>query len=187
MHRHSTRVQARIIAPRFCPYCSTCSKKISEGVGRLPQISRVYRRKEKQVKLISKQYIKPIVALCILFGSLGGDVASAQPVMRRQGSSGNPVIDWNAIAQNAIVTVGGQPIQRSQLWITLVHVAMYDAVVSINGGYEQFKVTPAHLRPASPEAAAIAAAHGVLVKLLPTQQATLAAERANSLAAIQGA
>jgi hypothetical protein len=81
--------------------------------------------------------------------------------------------------------MGAQPIQRSQLWTTLVHVAIYDAVMSINGGYEQFKVTPAHLRPASSEAAAIAAAHGVLARLLPAQQARLDAERANSLAAIR--
>jgi hypothetical protein len=98
---------------------------------------------------------------------------------------GNVVTEWNAIAQNAIVTVGAQPIQRSQLWMTLVHVAIYDAVTSINGQYEQFKVTPAHLRPASREAAAIAAAHGILVRLLPGQQLTLDAARENSLAAIR--
>jgi hypothetical protein len=98
---------------------------------------------------------------------------------------GNVVTDWNAIAQNAIVTVAAQPIQRSQLWMTLVHVAIYDAVTSINGRYEQFKVTPAHLRPASRDAAAIAAAHGVLVRLLPSQRAALDAARQSSLGAIR--
>ena len=132
------------------------------------------------MKLITKRYVMPMVALCIL---LGAGISCAEAVMQHQ--QGNVVTDWNAIAQDAIVTVGAQPIQRSQLWITLVHVAIYDAVISINGGYEQFKVTPAHLRPASPEAAAVAAAHGVLVRLLPSQQARLDAARANSLAAIQ--
>ena len=94
---------------------------------------------------------------------------------------GNVVTEWNAIAQNAIVTIGAQPIQRAQLWMTLVHVAIYDAVTSISGEYEQFKVTPAHLRPASRDAAAIAAAHGILVRLLPSQRATLDAARENSL------
>jgi hypothetical protein len=69
--------------------------------------------------------------------------------------------------------------------MTLVHVAIHDAVTSIDGRYEQFKVTPAHLRPASREAAAIAAAHGILVRLLPGQQAALDAARENSLAAIR--
>jgi hypothetical protein len=98
---------------------------------------------------------------------------------------GNVIVHWNAIAQNAIVTVGAQPIQRSQLWITLVHAAIYDAVMSIKGGYEPFKVTPARLRPASAEAAAIAAAHGVLVRLLPAQSETLDGEREQSLATIR--
>jgi hypothetical protein len=97
----------------------------------------------------------------------------------------NEVIHWNGIAQNAIVTVGAQPIQRSQLWMTLVHVAIYDAAMSINGGYEPFKVTPTRLRPASREAAVVAAAHGVLAWLLPSQLATLDAERENSLALIR--
>jgi hypothetical protein len=96
---------------------------------------------------------------------------------------GNVVTEWNAIAQNAIVTIDGQPqpIQRSQLWMTLVHVAIYDAVTAINDEYEQFKVTPSHLRPASRDAAAVAAAHRILVRLLPSQHATLDAARENSL------
>ena len=133
------------------------------------------------MKLIKKRHVMPIFALCILFGA--SDAYADGGTQRQQ--CGNVVTDWNAIAQNAIVTVGAQPIQRSQLWITLVHVAIYDAVMSIDGRYEQFKVTPAHLRPASLKAAAIAAAHGVLVRLLPGQQISLDAERAISLAAIQ--
>src|SRR6266498_1685614 len=89
-----------------------------------------------------------------------------------------------ADSDGTIVTVAAQPIQRSQLWMTLVHVAIYDAMMSIGGDYEQFKVTPAQLRPASREAAAIAAAHGILVRLLPTQQETLDAARDASLSQI---
>src|SRR4030095_13338630 len=82
---------------------------------------------------------------------------------RAEGASdGNVVAEWNAIAQNYIVTIGAQPIQRSQLWMTLVHVAIYDAVQSIDGRHEPFKVTPARLRPASREAAAVAAGQGAL-------------------------
>jgi hypothetical protein len=109
--------------------------------------------------------------------------SAAQPLA--EPAHRNVVLRWNAIAQNAIVTIGAQPIQRSQLWITLVHAAIYDAVMSIDGEYEPFKVTPARLRPASHQAAAIAAAHGVLLRLLPSQQAALDAERENSLAAIR--
>jgi hypothetical protein len=136
-----------------------------------------------------------ILGCCVLLTALTEVVnATGQAVDSPAGSRApapaqpgpqNVVIDWNAIAQNAIVTVGAQPIQRSQLWMTLVHVAIYDAVTSINGRYEQFKVTPAHRRPASRDAAAIAAAHGILVRLLPSQQMALDAARENSLAAIR--
>ena len=67
-----------------------------------------------------------------------------------------------------------------------MHVAIYDAVMSIDTRHDPFKVAPARLRPASREAAAVAAAHALLVKLLPDQQATLDAARAASLAAIRG-
>ena len=103
----------------------------------------------------------------------------------RKEHDGNVVTQWNAIAENAIVAVSGQPIQRSQLWIALVHIAIYDAVASINGPYEPFKVTPTRLRPASRDAAAIAAAHGILIRLLPSQRPTFDAARENSLAAIR--
>jgi hypothetical protein len=107
--------------------------------------------------------------------------AHRQAEAQQEAPTGNVVTDWNAIAQDAIVTCGAQPIQRAQLWMTLVHVAIYGAVMSIDGEYEQFNVTPAPLRPASRDAAAIAAAHGILVSLLPGQQAALDAARDNSL------
>ena len=125
----------------------------------------------------------PMLACCLLMAALLS-TASLTGQAEPNAHNGNVITDWNAIAQNAIVTVAGQPIQRSQLWITLVHVAIYDAVTSITGEYEQFKVTPTPLRPASREAAAIAAAHRVLVTLLPLQQSTLDEARANSLAEI---
>ena len=121
------------------------------------------------------------VSVALLLSTVNAQAAQLPGRTERGGSDGNVVTEWNAIAQNAIVTIGAQPIQRSQLWMTLVHVAIYDAVTSISRDYEQFKVTPAHLRPASRDAAAIAAAHGTLVRLLPSQQAALDAARENSL------
>jgi hypothetical protein len=124
-----------------------------------------------------------VLGCCVFLFVLRGLHAQGEP--EHAPHVGNVVTDWNEIAQDAIVTVAKQPIQRSQLWMTLVHVAIYDAVISITDDYEPFKVTPAHLRPASRDAAAIAAAHAVLVKLLPDQQATLDAARENSLVGIR--
>jgi VCPO second helical-bundle domain len=123
---------------------------------------------------------KAILACCVLIAAL---LPAATLTGRAELSAhdGNVVTDWNAIAQNAIVVVAGAPIQQAQLWITLVHVAMYDAVTSITREYEQFKVAPARLRPASREAAAIAAAYGILIRLLPNQAETFDQALANSL------
>ena len=126
-----------------------------------------------------------VLACSVLMAAL----LSASPLTGHAGPNahdGTVITEWNEIAQNAIVppTPPLRPIQQSQLWITLVHVAIYDAVTSITGEYEQFKVTPTRLRPASREAAAIAAAHRVLVTLLPLQHASLDEAQANSLAEI---
>ena len=124
----------------------------------------------------------PLLACCVFAAA---SLATGPPARGAEGNDGNVVSEWNDIAQNAIVTMAMQPIQRSQLWMTLVHVAIYDAVASITDEYEPFKVLPDRRRPASAAAAAVAAAHAVLVRLLPSQQPVFDAARARSLAAIR--
>ena len=92
-------------------------------------------------KLVNAWIRWPILAV-VLVPPLSPVAQAVGDAERREaGGSGNVVTDWSAIAQNAIVTVGAQPIQRSQLWMTLVQVAIYDAVTSIDGRHEPFKVT----------------------------------------------
>jgi PAP2 superfamily len=50
----------------------------------------------------------------------------------------------------------------------IVHAAMYDAVIAIEGGFDPYAISPEVDRPASP-AAAVAAAHDVLVARVPAQ------------------
>jgi hypothetical protein len=67
----------------------------------------------------------------------------------------------------------------------MVHGAVFDAVNGIEGGYAPYLVTRRAPSWASEEAAAAVAAHDVLVGLMPaTQQATLDAALASSLAAV---
>jgi len=95
------------------------------------------------------------------------------------------VLDWNAHAARAIVTVGGQVPPRALIRLAMVHLAIYDAVNAIEGvPFESYAGVPAVDRPASPEAAVAAAAHDVLVALFPTQIADLDAKYAVSLAAL---
>jgi hypothetical protein len=68
--------------------------------------------------------------------------------------------------------------------MAMVHVAMYDAVNSIEHGYAPYKFDVAAAPDSSSEAAAIAAAHAVLVKLYPEQKEILDAAYAAALARI---
>jgi hypothetical protein len=95
------------------------------------------------------------------------------------------VLDWNAHAAKAIVTVGGQVPPRALIRLAMVHLAIYDAVNAIEGApFEGYASVPAVDRPASEEAAAATAAHDVLVALFPAQVADLDAKYAASLAAL---
>jgi hypothetical protein len=55
----------------------------------------------------------------------------------------------------------------------IVHTAIYDAAVAIHGGYRPYAIALRAAAETAPAAAIAAAAHGVLVGLLPTQVADL--------------
>jgi hypothetical protein len=95
------------------------------------------------------------------------------------------VLDWNAHAARAIVTVGGQVPPRALIRLAMVHLAIYDAVNAIEGvPFESYASVPIVDRPASAEAAAATAAYDVLAALFPAQMADLDAKYAASLAAL---
>ena len=95
------------------------------------------------------------------------------------------VLDWNAHAARAIVTIGGQVPPRALIRLAMVHLAIYDAVNAIEGTpFESYASVPHVDRPASAEAAAATAAYDVLVALFPAQMADLDAKYAASLAAL---
>jgi hypothetical protein len=105
------------------------------------------------------------------------------------GSNGTAQADvvttWNEQATNAIAAA--PPGERASAGIhwAMVHIAIYDAVNAIDGHYRRFMVNPSAPRAgASQEAAAAAAAYGVLRNLFPSQAVPLDAAYANSLAAI---
>jgi hypothetical protein len=73
------------------------------------------------------------------------------------------VHDWNVQALKFVSPVG--PPQARQL--AIMHVAMHDAINSVTGEYETYGPKIAGPFGASPEAAGAAAAHRVLVSILP--------------------
>jgi hypothetical protein len=94
----------------------------------------------------------------------------------------NRVNEWNVIGNMSAASAGRGPATFVDL--TYMHIAMYDAVSAIDGRYQPFGSRPQVNGPASKEAAAIAAAHGVLRALYPTQQAFLDQRYAESIAGI---
>ena len=95
------------------------------------------------------------------------------------------VTDWNQNAARALFVTAAQPPQASVPHLAMVHGAVYDAVNAIDGGHEGYLLSPRiGTRSDSKEAAAAAAAHGVLLHLLPAQQQLLDSQYAASLATI---
>jgi hypothetical protein len=121
--------------------------------------------------------IRPGAALC---GALA--VVATCSVTPRAVSLDNAVMEWNQIALTATVTAGQNPLTQSRS-MTIVQVAVHDAVNTITGKYSTYFSYGAAPDGANAEAAAIAAAHRTLVTMFPLQGPGLNAARAASLAA----
>src|SRR5262249_53137192 len=86
----------------------------------------------------------------------------------------NVVTDWNAIASTTIVANGKKAGARSSLWFAYSSIAAYDVVNAVrHHPFEPFYFHGKAPEGACEDAAAIAAAHRVLVAYFPAQQAAL--------------
>jgi hypothetical protein len=96
----------------------------------------------------------------------------------------NVVNDWDAIASTTIITNAKIGPGAASVWFAYTHLAMYDAVNSIDGGFKPYLFSTQPLAGANADAAAVAAGHDVLVHYFPAQQASLDADQTASLAGI---
>lgn len=110
--------------------------------------------------------------LILIFALTVGSVASA-----------DVVTEWNGAALGAI-RAGNTPPPRASRALAILHAAIYDAVNGISRNYEPYVVQSAVPSSASKEAAASAAAHQVLVELLPADAARFDALHMRALADI---
>jgi hypothetical protein len=115
---------------------------------------------------------------CILVPAV---VATPSQAVPEVGSDPAVITEWNAIATRTIFTENGTPVQSSPLYFSFVSIAMYDAVVTIEGGFEPYAEQPRAHAHASPEVAAATAAFRVLSHYFPASAANLAADYAASL------
>jgi hypothetical protein len=90
------------------------------------------------------------------------------------------IIDWNAKAEAIGLEKRLQPPPNARV-LAMMHIAMFDSVNAITQRYAPYRLKLDAEPGASPEAAAAAAAHGVLVGLFPDQRASLDATLKASL------
>lgn len=90
------------------------------------------------------------------------------------------IVEWNRVAQESLV---GPPFPQIRAY-AMLHIAMADAVLAIEGGYRPFHAKVHAPAGASARAAAAQAGHDVLVALLPARKAVFDAALATQLTGI---
>jgi hypothetical protein len=122
------------------------------------------------------------IALCAAL-----TVPMLQPAAGAKGSADvDPTVirDWNATAVATIVVDAGKANAEAFMWFGFVQAAMYNAVVGITRDYELYDWNKRGPRSASPEAAAAAAAHDVLLHYFPASEGRLDTQLAASLGGV---
>jgi hypothetical protein len=97
---------------------------------------------------------------------------------RAAGSTANIVFQWNEILQNTVPAPQGVLTPR---YFAMMHIAMFDAINTIEREFGPYRVRLRHSGGGSPEAAAAQAAHDVLVVINPAATATYDAALASQL------
>ena len=130
----------------------------------------------------SRRWLVACAAVLLLTPLAAASTATAATTA----AAGDPTVisDWNALA---VTTFSGDTTklpQETPLYMGFVQAAVYDAVVGIDDRYEPYRFHARAPHRASAQAAAVAAAHKVLVTYSPYAQATLDAAYATALAQI---
>jgi hypothetical protein len=112
---------------------------------------------------------------------LGLAIVASAALLGATSAYADAVTDWNEIVKQTVAQVDPFLQLRSA---AITQVAVFEAVNAIVGDYDPYLGTVTAPPGASLEAAAIAAAHRVLVSLHPDQTTSLDAQRSASLAAV---
>ena len=130
-------------------------------------------------------WVTVISAACLVAGPLGA-TSPAAATHGSGGSTGDPaeIANWNAIAVSTLVGDTSKQGPETFLYMGFVQAAVYNAVVGVEGGYKPYDFHARAPHGTSSQAAAVAAAHKVLVTYSPYATATLDAAYATSLLAI---
>jgi hypothetical protein len=106
-------------------------------------------------------------------GATGATAASDDPTV---------ISEWNEIAVTTLLGDTTKQLVEDFLYLGFVQAAVYDAVVGVEGRYAPYRFNAHAPHGTSAQAAAVAAAHKVLVTYVPSAQASLDTAYAASLA-----
>ena len=120
-----------------------------------------------------------VLAVVLLIGAAAGTERDAAGVL----PPGNTVEQWNQIAEDTVVGSGTFQIEGF-IYMAYESSAVYDAVVSLQGGYQPLEPAFRVSKTASPDAAVVSAAYQTLRHYFPAAYANLDASYAQALAAI---
>ena len=101
-------------------------------------------------------------------------------------SGPNIVAQWDQIAEDTVVPAGTAQIE-GLIYMSYAQLAVYDAVVAIEGGYQPYGAALSAPAGASAEAAVVQASYETLVHYFPASFATLDAARTSSLGLLPAA
>jgi hypothetical protein len=122
------------------------------------------------VEVLVKRIIFGFVAASLVAFTFAATLNSSSTNDPATSSQRRAIADWSLIAQNAIVGVARRFPGEAAVHMGIVHAAIYDAVVAIEGSYRPYAITPTVAPETSLAAAVAAAAHRVLVGRFPEQQ-----------------
>jgi PAP2 superfamily protein len=119
---------------------------------------------------MKKHVVAVLVLLVGVAGSLGPRAAGAWPrTVPCAPTGGDPVLAWNEIANDAMVTSGItpllDPLHEARLY-AMMHIAVHDALNAIDRRSRPYALDIGTLPRACPDAAVATAAHDVLVPVL---------------------
>jgi hypothetical protein len=117
-----------------------------------------------------------LMVCAVIFSSLVGSSRAA--------ASSDVVLEWNQIAVTTMLTPPAASPFGQARFAAIVQLAVFEAVNAITHKYQPYLGTITAPAGASPEAAAVAAAHTVLKNYFSGGATTLDAARASSLSAI---
>ncbi|MBY5163495.1 vanadium-dependent haloperoxidase [Salsipaludibacter albus] len=129
---------------------------------------------------------RPIAFVALVLATLAATVTTPwSGPAPAAAAAGDPVIDWNRHATDALLTRAGQRPPVAVIHLAMVHGAVHDAVVAIRGGYEPYLLDRSAGGPGdSVDAAVATAAHDVLVSVVPDQASILDQLESDALAAL---